>query len=349
LSFRALLAAALALVLSGCATLSYYGQAIGGHLDVMAAARPVDAWLADPATPAELRQRLELAERIRTFASRELGLPNNGSYRSYAALGRRYVVWNVFAAPAFSVEPRKECFPLTGCVGYRGFFSESDARRTAERLKAEGNDVYVGGVPAYSTLGWFDDPLLSTFINYPESQLARLIFHELAHQMVYKPSDTTFNESFAVTVEEEGVRRWLQAQGEGAELEAFRAAQARRQRFAERVKETREKLAAAYAEGGGNAALLARKKEIWEALRADYPGIVPQEPNNAFLGSVALYNELVPEFEALLRQSPSLEAFYAKVRELAKSGETFKRPKPPGPSASGERDVDDLEVRRPLA
>jgi predicted aminopeptidase len=346
---RVFASVALALLLCGCETLSYYGQAIGGHLDVIAAARPVEAWIADPATPAELRARLQLAERIRDFASRSLGLPDNRSYRSYAELGRPFVVWNVFAAPEYSVEPRKECFPLTGCVAYRGFFSEREARRRAERLKAQGNDVYVGGVPAYSTLGWFDDPLLSTFIHYSDAQLARLIFHELAHQIVYKPNDTTFNESFAVSVEEEGVRRWLQAEGRGTELDAFHAAQARRKRFADRVKETREKLAAAYSETGGGRgqpALKRSKTEIWQTLRDEYPKIVPAEANNAFLASIALYNELVPDFEALLRESASLPAFYERVRELAKSGARFKRPKPPGPAASGERDIDHLEKRR---
>ena len=320
-------------LLAGCDTLAYYGQAIGGQLDVMSAARPVGAWLADPGTPAKLRGRLEAAQRIRDFASRDLALPDNGSYRSYAALDRPYVVWNVFAAPRFSVEAKRECFPLAGCVGYRGFFSEAGAREHAARLEAEGLDAYVGGVPAYSTLGWFDDPLLSTFIQYPDSQLARLIFHELAHQLIYKPNDTTFNESFAVTVEEEGVRRWLEAQGRGAELAAFRAAQARRKRFAERVKETRERLAAAYAQGASRELLLQEKAALWKPLRAEYPGIVPEAPNNAFLVSVALYNELVPQFEALLRESGSLPEFYARVRDLAKSGGRFTPPKPPVPAS----------------
>ena len=304
-------------LLGGCDTLAYYGQAIGGQLEVMTAARPVDAWLADTATPEPLRRRLESAQRIRDFASRQLALPDNGSYRSYAALDRAYVVWNVFAAPKFSVEPKQECFPLAGCVAYRGFFSEARARESAAKLKAQDYDVYVGGVPAYSTLGWFDDPLLSTFIQYPDAQLARLIFHELAHQLIYKQNDTTFNESFAVTVAVEGVRRWLEAGGRSTELAAFRAAQARRKRFAERVKEARERLATAYAEGGGLDAMLQKKSEVWKPLRADYPTIVPEEPNNAFLASVALYNELVPQFEKLLHESASLPDFYARVRALA--------------------------------
>ena len=318
----------------GCDTIAYYKQAIGGQLEIMSAARPVEAWLADPATPASLRERLELARRIREFASSRLALPQNGSYKSYADLGRPFVVWNVFAAPEFSVQPKQECFPFTGCVSYRGFFSEQDARRHAARLKSEGYDVHVGGVPAYSTLGWFDDPLLSTFIRYPDAQLARLVFHELAHQLIYARDDTTFNESFAVAIEEEGVRRWLEAEGHAGDLQAFRDAQGRRQRFADRIKQARTRLAAAYGEpGASREALGAKKREEFEKLRAEYPAIVPAEPNNAFLVSIALYTDLVPQFEALLAASGGdLPAFYEKAKALAKSG---KRLKPPGPAAPG--------------
>lgn len=329
---RALLIAALLPWLAACDTIAYYRQAIGGHLDVMSAARPVEEWLADPATPALLRERLRAAQRIRAYASRSLGLPDNGSYTAYADLGRPFVVWNVFAAPEFSVEPRRECFPFTGCVAYRGFFSESEARRHAERLRADGFDVHVGGVPAYSTLGWFDDPLLSSFIGYPDAQLARLLFHELAHQLVYAKSDTTFNESFAVVVEEEGVRRWLESEGRAADLEAFRATQGRRKLLAQKVKAARLRLAAVYASGASPDEMRAKKAEEFARLRAEYPLAVPKEPSNGFLVAIALYNELVPEFEQLLRESGSLEAFYAKVRSLARSG---GRPvlKPPGPAS----------------
>jgi predicted aminopeptidase len=331
---RVFLPLLLLLLLAGCETIAYYKQAIGGHFEIRSAARPLDAWLADPATPTPLRERLETARRLREFASRSLALPENGSYKSYADLGRPFVVWNVFAAPEFSVAPRQECFPFTGCVGYRGFFSEQDARAHAARLKAEGYDVHVGGVPAYSTLGWFDDPLLSTFIRYPDAQLARLIFHELAHQVVYARDDTMFNESFAVAVEEEGVRRWLEAEGHAGELQAFRDAQARRQRFADRVKQARTRLALAYQEPGASRDVLAAKKrEEFEKLRAEYPTIVPAEANNAFLVSVALYTELVPQFDALLAESGGdLPVFYEKAKALAKSG---KRLKPPGPAAPG--------------
>jgi predicted aminopeptidase len=318
---------------AGCQSLSYYTQAIGGHMKVMSKARPLSDWLADPATAPELRQRLETARRIREFASRELALPDNKSYLAYADIDRPYVVWNVFAAPRFSVEPKHECFPFTGCVSYRGFYAEEDARKHAAGLREAGYDVYVGGVPAYSTLGWFDDPLLSTFIRYPDAQLARLIFHELAHQLVYKKGDTTFNESFAVTVEEEGVRRWLEHEKRAGELEAFRAAQARKRQAAERVAQTRERLAAVYAMDIPPEQKLELKRAEWQRLRDFYPTI-PAEPNNAFLASVALYTGLVPAFERLLAGAGSLERFYAEAKKLAKSG---------------KREIDDLLVSRPGA
>jgi predicted aminopeptidase len=313
---RLLLAAALLALLAGCQSLAYYTQAIGGHLKVLSLARPVEEWLADPQTDAALRARLETARRIRGFATERLRLPDNASYLSYAELGRSYVVWNVFAAGVFSVEPKKECFPFTGCVSYRGFYSEEEARRHAEKLRQDGNDVYIGGVPAYSTLGWFDDPLLSTFIRYPDSQLARLIFHELAHQVAYARNDTTFNESFAVAVEEYGVRRWLEEEGRPGELDSFRAAQARKREFAAQVTETRERLKALYAKDLPQEALLERKRDEWRRLRSLYPGI-PAEPNNAFLASIAVYTELVPAFERLLAEAGDMESFYKRVKELA--------------------------------
>jgi predicted aminopeptidase len=307
-------------LLSGCESLSYFTQAIGGHFNLLAAARPIGDWLADPATPPDLKARLEGARRIRAFATRELHLPKNASYTSYAELDRRYAVWNVFAAPQFSVEPHQECFPFTGCVAYRGFFSERAAQRYAEKLRGEGYDVYVGGVLAYSTLGWFDDPLLSTFIRYPESQVARLVFHELAHQLVYAKNDTTFNESFAVVVEEEGVRRWLEAEGRNRELAAFQTAQERKRELAARIKDTRERLRAIYAMNLSREAMLEQKRGEFDRLRAAYPTIVPAEPNNAFLVSIALYNELVPALERLLAASGNLDAFYARAKELAHEG-----------------------------
>ncbi len=292
----------------------------------MASSRPVDEWLADPRTEPALRERLETARRIRDFASRRLGLPDNGSYTSYAELGRPYVVWNVFAAPRFSVEPKKECFPFTGCVAYRGFYSQDEAQRHAARLREQGYDVHVGGVPAYSTLGWFDDPLLSTFMRYPETQVARLVFHELAHQVAYAKNDTTFNESFAVVVEEVGVRRWLEQEGRPAELASFQAAQARKREFASRVKQTRERLAEVYRMDLPQEAMLAAKRTAYEQLRSAYPAIVPAEANNAFLLSIALYTDLVPAFESLLAESGSLEKFYERVKRLAATERSIRDP-----------------------
>jgi predicted aminopeptidase len=305
---------------AGCESVSYYGQAIGGHLRLMAAARPIDSWIDDPSTPPDLKARLALAQRIRQFATRELHLPDNGSYLSYAELNRRYAVWNVFAAPRLSVEPKPECFPITGCVAYRGFYSEDAARRHAAKLREQGFDVYMGGVLAYSTLGWFDDPLLSTFIRYPESQVARLVFHELAHQVVYAKHDTTFNESFAVVVEEEGVRRWLESEGRSAELAAFQEAQARKRALAARVKETRERLKMVYESKLSDEQKLEEKRAEFERLRAQFPQFIPAEPNNGFLVSIALYNELVPALERVLAASGNLDDFYARARHLAANG-----------------------------
>ena len=306
-------------LVSGCESISYYSRAVGGHLSLMAAARPVTDLLADPQTPPALRQRLERAQRMREFAVRELALPDNQSYRSYADLGRSFAVWNVVAAPELGVGALPQCFPFAGCVGYRGFFSEERAQRHAARLAAEGNDVFVGGVPAYSTLGWFDDPLLSTFIHDPEWQLARLLFHELAHQRFYAKNDSSFNESFAVVVEEEGVRRWLAAEGRAGEMEAFRASQARRREFAARVQQMRERLAEIYRKNISREEKLAQKRVEFDQLRADYPRAVPVQLNNAFLASVAMYTQRVPEFERLLAESGSLEKFYERVRMLAAS------------------------------
>jgi predicted aminopeptidase len=315
-----------ALVLAGCETLSYYAQAIGGHMELAGRARPVDALLEDPATGPELRARLALAQRAREFASRELRLPDNASYRSYADLGRPYAVWNVVAAPEFALEPVQSCFPVAGCVSYRGFFAQEDAARHAARLTREGLDVFVYGVPAYSTLGVFADPLLSTFIAWPEAALARLLFHELAHQLVYVRDDSTFNESFAVAVEREGLRRWLGAQGRLAELERYERAKEAERRFTQRLEETRARLREIYRSSRDPEAKRAAKRAELEKLGSDSTflrhmsrfGQVESDPNNALLASFATYARLVPEFERLLAASGGdLETFYASVKSLA--------------------------------
>ena len=325
------LALAAVLALSGCETLSYYAQAVGGQLELMHRAQPLADWISDPATPPALRRRLELAARVREFASRKLALPDNGSYRSYAELGRPYAVWNVFAAPEFSLHPVESCFPIAGCVAYRGFFMREDAERFAAKERAEGLDVFGYGVPAYSTLGWFDDPLLSTFIHYPEWELARLIFHELAHQVVYVKGDTTFNESFAVTVQDEGVHRWLESDGRGAELAAFREAEARKDEFTALIEDARGRLARLYAEPLAPGAMRAAKQgefarlaQRYAALKARWGGYagfdrLMREPNNALLASISAYSQLVPGFRReLAAVHGDLGAFYARVKALAR-------------------------------
>jgi len=324
-------AVAVIAIAAGCSTLSYYGQAIDGHLEVMRLAEPIAARLADPATPPELRAKLERAVAIREFASRELGLPDNGSYRSYADLGRPYVVWNVVAAPPFSVEPRQSCFPVAGCVAYRGYYRQAAADEYGAGLRTDGDDVYVYGVVAYSTLGWFNDPVLNTFVRYPDAELARLVFHELAHQMVYAKGDTMFNESFAVAVEEEGVRRWLARNGTPAEDSAYAASRRRRAEFVELVLRYRDELERFYreplpdeAKRAGKVQRFARMAADYRALKARWGGFAGYDrwfdggPNNAKLASVATYEELVPAFRALLaREGGDLPKFYAAVKRLA--------------------------------
>ncbi|MSQ88653.1 MAG: aminopeptidase [Betaproteobacteria bacterium] len=310
-----------ALLLSGCETLAYYAQAVGGHLELMARAQPVASVLADPATPQALRERLELARSIRDYASRELKLPDNHSYRSYADLGRPYVVWNVVAAPEFSLVPLASCFPVAGCVPYRGFFVRDDAERHAERLRRAGNDVSVRGVPTYSTLGRFDDPLLSSFIRYADAELAGLIFHELAHQLLYLKGEATFNESFAVVVERAGVQRWLAATGRSSELKVFFESQDRSRKLIDAMGQSRTRLQTLYAMPLLPEVMRARKRAEFaelEKVLAEIPGFKEVAANNALLASFATYTQLVPTFERLLEEEGGdLERFYAKIKALA--------------------------------
>lgn len=326
--------AGLCALLGGCASLDYYAQAVGGHLDVLRRARPIGEIAADPAADQGLKQRLAVVSRLREFASRELKLPDNGSYASYADLERPYVVWNVFATPELSVRPREWCFVAAGCVGYRGFFSKDEADRFAEELRRKGDDVYVAGVPAYSTLGWFDDPVLNTFIAYPETELARLIFHELAHQVAYVADDSVFNESFATAVELEGVSRWLDRNGTAAQRAAFEAEQHGTAAFAALAQNCRERLEEAFASGDSDAAKRAAKARLFAELQQEFARLragggfsrydrwFAQQVNNAHLASVATYTRLVPAFRALLaQQQGEMGRFYEAVRELARRPE----------------------------
>jgi predicted aminopeptidase len=313
---RTLLILLSAAALAGCETLAYYGQAASGQLAISARARPVAQVLADPDVASMLKERLRVAREIREYAVRELRLPADGAYRSYASLDRPYVLWNVVAAPEFSLEPLQSCFPIAGCVAYRGYYDRAAAQAHAAERRAAGYDVLVYGVPAYSTLGWFDDPLLSTFIDYPDAELARLIFHELAHHIAYVKDDSTFNESFAVTVEREGLRRWRAAHGDAAELASGRAA------FDALVAQTRATLEALYRSRISPEDMRRRKREALEPLRpwlARMRGFESAEPSNAVLASFATYTQKVPAFERLLAESGGdLARFYARVGKLAR-------------------------------
>jgi predicted aminopeptidase len=311
---RALLLLLSAAALAGCETLAYYGQAASGQLALSARARPLAQLLEDPGTPDALKRRLQLAAAIRDYAVRELGLPDEGAYRSYAALDRPYVLWNVVATPEFSLEPVQSCFPVAGCVAYRGYYAKQDAERYAAERRKAGDDVIVYGVPAYSTLGWFDDPLLSTFIDYPDAELARLLFHELAHQVVYLKGDSTFNESFAVTVEREGLKRWRAATGRAAGAPRDEA-------FAALVESTRKTLRALYRSRLAPEEMRRRKRDALAPLApwlVRLHGFEAAQPNNALIASYATYTGLVPMFERLLAdEHGDLRAFYARVKRLA--------------------------------
>jgi predicted aminopeptidase len=314
-------------------------QAARGQLQILNAREPITQVLEDPETPAELKQRLEKVRAAREFASRELGLPNNKSYTSYADLKRDYVTWSVVATPEFSVDPKEWCFPIVGCVAYRGYFKEQKAEDFAAGLRKEGFDTVVEGVPAYSTLGKFNDPIMSTMMGYGDDELAAIMFHELSHQVVYIPDDTAFNEAFAVTVEQEGLARWLKDRGRPEDLVRYRA---RRDRQAENihiVARYREQLKALYATGAAPDAMRARKSEVFAALVAELKAADARHgvksalaaelagpPNNARLASLATYYDCVPGFERVLgEQQHDLLRFYAAVRELSKLPRDVRR------------------------
>jgi predicted aminopeptidase len=331
LRITAMLAAGACLFMTGCANLSYYAGSIKGQLDVWRREQPAEKLIASESTPDLLRERLRSALRIREFASRELALPDNRSYRIYADLGRPFITWNVFAAPEFSVEPVEWCFFVAGCVKYRGYFSEAEANAVADDLRRQGYDVFVGGVPAYSTLGYFADPLLNTFMHYPPPEMARLIFHELAHQVVYVRDDTMFNESFAVSVEREGVRRWIAENGTPEDQARFDALQERRAQFAAMIRRYHGRLETLYRTRIAPEAMRGRKAELFAGLKADYEALkaswggfsgfdrwLSAGPNNALLASIAIYTQHVPAFTALFAErGGDFPSFYEAVRNLA--------------------------------
>jgi predicted aminopeptidase len=341
-----LLALALLLCLSSCADVGYYWQSLEGHISLIKSARPVEDWLKDDQAPEKLKIKLALTKKIRTFAAEELKLPDNPSYKRYADLKRKAVVWNVVAAPALSLKLKTWCFPIAGCVGYRGYFSEAEAKLEAEELKKQDFDVSVYGVPAYSTLGWSNwaggDPLLSTFISYPEGELARIVFHELAHQVVYVADDTSFNESFATAVERLGGARWLAKYGSETTKAEYEVYDGRRKQFKALTKATRLQLTEIYDKNkslaSDNAASIAIKniaknaekytviesfKAQYELLKTSWNGYAGydnwvKQANNAAFGALAAYDDGVPQFEALFEQQGNdWDKFYSAVKQLA--------------------------------
>lgn len=311
--------------LAGC----YYTQAARGQLEVMNKREPIDDIINASDTSAELAERLKLVKAARQFSIDELHLPDNDSYRTYADIERDYVVWNVFAAPEFSLEPRHWCFPVAGCVNYRGYFSEDAARRKAGQLERDGHDVAVGGVAAYSTLGKFSDPVLNTMLQWEDPDLVAVIFHELAHQALYVKDDSAFNESFATAVEEFGIERWLSSRYEQAQLEKYRQRRELRGRLMTHVEQARTELASIYSGSLSVDAMRLQKKDLLAALHGDLTGEFERsgrEPpawlsdglNNARLASMVLYEGRLPEFRALFAGCDGdFVCFYDRAKESA--------------------------------
>jgi len=321
-----------ALLLGGCGT-TYLFQAARGQMSVLHARQPIDRVIADPATPPALRERLVQVRAARAFAVSDLKLPDNDSYTTYADIGRPYVVWNVVATPEFSVAPLTWCFPVAGCVSYRGYFHEASARDFKLGLEIRGNDAALEGVPAYSTLGRFGDPVLSSMLRYGDDELAATVFHELAHQLLYVKDDPQFNEAFATTVEDAGLERWLAHQGAAARMAAVRADEAHEQAFVALFLRTRAELEALYASQVPATQMRARKADAFASLAGAIRALEREQGltyplyeewlaaglNNAHLASVATYFDCVPGFRRLLaQQGDDLPRFYAAAAALAK-------------------------------
>ncbi len=327
----AIVSAALLCSAIGCSQLGYYGQSVRGHLSLLAAEQPVTELIENARTDPRRREQLQLATEIRDYASRRLALPDNDSYRQYVELGRPYVVWNVVATPELSLEPIRWCFPVVGCLTYRGYFDETAAEAYAKPLRQQGNDVMVRGVRAYSTLGWFDDPLLSSMLDQGSVATAEVIFHELAHQIIYAKNDTVFNEAFASTVGELGVRQWL-ADLHPERLAEYEAALTRRDQFLDLLRGTSDALRALYASDAtdddkraSKRRILAKLKEDYARLKAGWGGFDGYDRwfetpvNNARLISVAVYRDRVPDFMRWFNAcGRDYRRFYAAVKRMGK-------------------------------
>ncbi len=325
---------------AGCGNLGYYGQAARGQFQIISKQEKISHVLDSPETPADLKKRLLLIGELREFAERELKLNPGRHYLRYADVDRKYVVWNVQATPEFSLKAKSWWYPIVGRQTYRGYFSESAANHYAEKLRAEGYEAYVGGVEAYSTLGWFSDPVLNTWVHRDEAGLAGLVFHELAHHKVYVSGDTPFNEAFATAVEQAGVRLWLKQRNDSEALAKWEAAQKRRLQFVALVKAVRSNLARLYADtnAGGEADRRARKTTVLDEFRDDlralrkewgaryYESWLTEPISNPRLNTVSTYHDLVPGFVALLAEkSGNYSEFFKEVEKLGRKSKTKRR------------------------
>jgi predicted aminopeptidase len=329
-----LLALALSALLASCRTVHFYSQAALGQAQIFWRSERIPDVLLKEGTKPSLCARLQLVQGIRSYAGSALGLPSEASFGKYADLGRRYVSWVVYAAPEFSVEPKTWWYPLVGRLQYRGFFSEEAAKAEAETLKAQGLDVFCGGVEAYSTLGWFHDPVLNTFVNRDEAELAELIFHELTHVKLFIPGDTDFNEALATAVGQEGVRRWLRSRGEQQKLASYEASLQKDAQIVQLLLQTRQQLEQSYAQKGATPEQLhavkvetfARMNKRYASIRAQWQGdsrydrYFAKPMNNARLNTVAAYHQLVPVFEAKLKAlDGDLERFFTEMEKMKKT------------------------------
>ena len=316
-------------LLSGCGTLQFYAQGIGGQAEILRKSRPNGEVIADGHSSTKLKRQLASVEEIRAFATDHLSLPGDESYGKYADLGRDYVTWVLYATPEFSLEPKRWWYPTLGKLDYRGFFREKDTGKLAAQLRAEGYDVYTGGVDAYSTLGWFHDPVLNTFVNSADVDLAELIFHELTHRKYFRNGATTYNESLANAVAEEGVKRWLAHHRRWEDLRKFEGRLVRRAQFYDQIDRTRADLKVLYASGVSEAEMRGRKRKIFSKLQENFRELrrkwggrgleswLTGDLTNAHLVSVATYHQHLPLFRQLLKDSGgNLDVFFGRVKEL---------------------------------
>jgi predicted aminopeptidase len=315
--------------LSGCSSLGYYWQAIHGHFDIVSREQPITDLLQQTDLDPTLRDKLQLVQQARQFASSQLALPDNGSYTEYADLQRPFVTWNVIATPALSVKPKRWCYVFAGCFNYRGYFHEQDARAFAKQLKQQGYDVAIAGAWAYSTLGWFDDPVLNTMLQHDDADVIGTLFHELGHQTVYVKDDSSFNESFANTVEQEGLRRWYLHTGQPARYQAYLQRRQQHNAIIKMLEDTRANLRNLYAQTISAEAKREQKAKTFAALKQQYQTWrqshrydgydrwMQQKLNNAHLALIATYSDKVPAFMAMLAaKQGNLPAFYQEAKRV---------------------------------